>query len=123
MKKAIETLFSNFKVNNIAIPVEYLHYEGHGEPYVIYLEYDKDNSYAADDDIEGYVVYYDFDVYGKGNIDDIINAVKAKLKSTGWIWQPRRDSPDMYDADTEYYHKNIVFAYPLQIVESTDSTI
>ena len=122
MKQAIETLFKNFTVNGSVIPVEFLHYQGHGEPYVIYLEYDKDNAYAADDEIEGYVVYYDFDVYGQGNIDDIIEAVKSKLKGAGWTWQPRRDSPDMFDADTEYYHKTLVFAYPVQTDVITNQT-
>ena len=119
MNKSIELLFNNFTVDSVVIPVEFLHYEGHGEPYVIYREYDKDNSYSADDNIEGFVTYYDFDVYGKGDITNIIKAVKAKLKGAGWVWQPRRESPDMYDADTEYYHKTIVFAYPVQLVDET----
>lgn len=114
MNAQIETLFSGFKVNNVSIPVSYMVYEGHGEPYVVYRQYDKDNSYGADDDIDGYVTYYDFDVYGQGNILPIIAAVMSKLKGAGWTWQPRRDSPDMYDPDTRYFHKTICFAYPIQ---------
>ena len=117
MNAQIETLFSNFKVNNVSIPVSYMYYEGHGEPYVVYMQYDKDNSYASDDEISGYVTYYDFDVYGKGNILPIIEAIKSKLKNAGWTWQPRRDSPDMYETDTGYFHKTICFAYPIQIIE------
>ena len=114
MNEQIETLFNNFTVNGISIPVSYMHYEGHGEPYVVYLEYDKDNSYSTDDEISGYVIYYDFDVYSKGNIRPIIEAIKSTLKNAGWTWQPRRDSPDFYETDTEYYHKTICFAYPIQ---------
>ena len=117
MNEQIELLFANLKVNNIAIPVSYMTYEGHGEPYVFYYQYDKDNSYSSDDDISGYVTYYDFDVYSKGNIIPIIEAIKSKLKGAGWTWQPRRDSPDFYEPDTEYYHKTICFAYPIQIIE------
>lgn len=114
MNELIETLFTGFKVDGIEIPVTLLHYEGHGEPYVVYSQYDKDNSYSSDDDLAGYVIYYDFEVYSKGNIITIIEAVKKILKEAGFTWQPRRDSPDFYEPDTEYYHKTIVFAYPLQ---------
>ena len=38
----IKTLFQGFKVGGVSIPVEYLVYEGHGEPYIVYYEYDKD---------------------------------------------------------------------------------
>lgn len=124
MNELIESLFADFKVDGVSIPVTLLDYEGHGEPYVVYLQYDKDNSYALDDEIAGYVAYYDFDVYSKGNINKIIEALKSILKGAGFTWQPRRDSPDFYEHDTEYYHKTICFAYPIQIVESTpDETI
>ena len=117
MNAIIENLFTGFKVNGVTIPVSYLEYEGHGEPYVTYRQYDKDNSYSSDDEISGYVTYYDFDVYSKGNILPIIEAIKSILKGSGWTWQPRRDSPDFYEKDTEYYHKTICFAYPIQIIE------
>lgn len=114
MNEIIESLFADFTVDGVAIPVSYMMYEGHGEPYVVYLQYDQDNSYSTDDEISGYVTYYDFDVYSKGNIRPIIEAIKSTLKLAGWTWQPRRDSPDFYETDTEYYHKTICFAYPIQ---------
>ena len=120
MNAIIEQLFTNFKVNGVSIPVALIYYDGHGEPYVVYRHYDKDNSYSSDDEISGYVTYYDFDVYSKGNILPIIKAIKSTLKQAGWTWQPRRDSPDMYEADTGYYHKTICFAYPIQIVDEQD---
>lgn len=120
MNAQIESLFTNFTVNGVSIPVELLYYEGHGEPYVVYRQYDKDNSYSSDDDISGYVTYYDFDVYSKGNYLAIVEAIKTTLKNAGWTWQPRRDSPDFYEADTGYYHKTLCFAYPIQIVEQSE---
>lgn len=114
MNEQIELLFANFKVNNVTIPVSYMDYEGHGEPYVVYRQYDNDNSYSTDDEISGYITYYDFDVYSKGNIRPIQAAIKSILKNAGWTWQPRRDSPDFYEKDTEYFHKTICFAYPIQ---------
>jgi hypothetical protein len=114
MNAAIEVLFNNFTVNGVLIPVALINYDGYGEPYVTYKQYDKDNSYSSDDEISGYVTYYDFDVYSKGNFLPIIEAIKSILKNAGWTWQPRRDSPDMYEADTGYFHKTICFAYPIQ---------
>ncbi len=118
---SIETLFTGFKVNDTTIPVEFMTYEGHGEPYVIYRQTDKDASYSGDDEIQGFVIFYDFDIYGNGNIQPIIDAVMAKMKTAGWTWEPSRDGPDMYDADTEYYHKTICFAYPIQFTEVTNN--
>ena len=118
MNAIIEQLFTNFKVNGVSIPVALIYYDGHGEPYVVYRQYDKDNSYSSDDEISGYVTYYDFDVYSKGNFLPIVEAIKSTLTNAGWTWQPRRDSPDFYDKDTGYYHKTICFAYPIQIVDT-----
>ena len=121
MNEQIEQLFTNFKVNGVKIPVALIYYDGHGEPYVVYRQYDKDNSYSSDDEISGYVTYYDFDVYSKGNFLPIVKAIKSILKQAGWTWQPRRDSPDMYEADTGYFHKTICFAYPIQTVDEQNN--
>ena len=117
MNAIIESLFTGFTVDGVAIPVSYMVYEGHGEPYVVYYQYDKDNSYSCDDEIAGYVTYYDFDIYAKGNYLAIAESIKSKLKNAGWTWQPRRDSPDMFEPDTGYFHKTICFAYPIQETE------
>ena len=114
MYEQLKELFDNFTVDGVSIPVALIDYDGHGEPYVVYKEYDKDNSYSSDDEISGYITYFDFDVYSKGNFLPIVEAIKSTLKNAGWTWQPRRDSPDMYETDTGYYHKTICFAYPIQ---------
>ena len=120
MNEQIETLFKNFTVNGVSIPVSFLYYEGHGEPYVVYMQFDNDRSYSSDDDISGYVTYYDFEVYSKGNYLSIVEAIKEILKAACWTWQPRRDSPDMFETDTGYFHKTICFAYPIQIIDEED---
>lgn len=120
MNEQIETLFKDFTVNGVSVPVSLLFYEGHGEPYVVYMQYDKSNSYSSDDEISGYVTYYDFEVYSKSNYLEIIEQIKLILKGAGWTWQPRRDSPDFHDRDTGYFHKTICFAYPIQIVDTID---
>ena len=110
MNELIETIFANFIVDQVAIPVSYMYYEGHGEPYVVYMQQDADREFAGDDELLGYVDYYDFDVYAKGNYFKIVESIKQKLKANGFVWQPSRSSQDMYEVETGYYHKTLNFA-------------
>lgn len=111
MNELIEQIFENFTVDDVEIPVSYMYYEGHDEPYVVYMQQDADKSLSADDELVGYVDYYDFDVYSKGNFFKIIESVKALLKANNFVWQPSRTSQDFYEVDTGYYHKTLNFAY------------
>lgn len=113
MRELIKTIFNNFTVDGVQIPVRFLFYagQGHGESYVTYQQVDADNSLSGDDDLIGYVDYYDFDIYSKGNYSNIAESVKSLLKQNNFIWQPSRSSADFYEADTGYYHKSLNFAY------------
>lgn len=111
MNELIEQIFENFTVDDVKIPVSYMYYEGHDEPYVVYMQQDADKSLSADDELVGYVDYYDFDVYSKGNFFKIIESVKALLKANNFVWQPSRSSHDFFEVDTGYYHKTLNFAY------------
>ena len=110
MNVLIESILANFTVDETAIPVSFLRYEGHGEPYVTYRQMDADNSFAGDDDLLGWVEYYDFDVFSKGNYNNIVEQLKQILESNGFRFQPSRSSGDMYETDTKYYHKTLNFA-------------
>lgn len=107
----IESLLSDFKVDGESIPVSYMFYEGHGEPYITYFHQDSNNSFAGDDELLGYVEYYDFDVYSKGNYLKIIESLKEILEANGFRYQPSRSSIDMYEPDTLYYHKTLNFGF------------
>ena len=111
MNELIESIFANFIVDKVTIPVSFMFYEGHGEPYVTYMQQDADGSLSGDDELIGYVDYYDFDIYSKGNLLEIIESVKSLLKQNGFVWQPSRSSQDMFEVDTGYYHKTLNFAY------------
>ena len=111
MNELIETILADFTVDKVKIPVSFLFYEGHGEPYVTYMQQDADKSFSGDDELLGYVDYYDFDIYSKGNFFPIIESLKAILKANGFIWQPSRSSIDMFETDTGYFHKTLNFAF------------
>ena len=117
MNEEIETMLNNFTVNNQVIPVSFLRYDGHATTYITYMETDKDNSYSGDDEILGYIDYYDLDIYSKKNYLDIVKELKKTFKNNGWTWQPGRDSQDLYEDDTGYYHKTLCFAKEIQIIE------
>ena len=110
MNELIESILSNFTVDGVEIPVSFMFYEGHGEPYVVYMQQDADGSLSGDDELVGYVDYYDFDVYSKGNYVNIIESLKQILKNNGFVWQPSRTSQDFFETDTGYYHKTLNFA-------------
>ena len=111
MNELIQSILSNFTVDGVTIPVTFLYYRGHGEPYITYMQQDADGALRGDDDLVGYVDYYDFDVYSRGNFLDIIESLKEVLKDNGFVWIPSRSSQDFFETDTGYYHKTLNFAF------------
>ena len=110
MNELIQSILANFTVDGEQIPVAFMFYEGHGEPYVTYMQQDANNSLSGDDELIGYVDQYDFDVYSRGNFLNIIESLKDVLESNGFVWQPSRSSQDFFETDTGYYHKTLNFA-------------
>ena len=97
-------------LSDIGVPIAFMFYDGDEDTYITYMQLDKDNALFADDEIVGCVQYYDFDVYSKGNYLSVVNALIDKMTAAGWTYQPSRDSPDLYERDTKYYHKTICIA-------------
>lgn len=110
MNELIQSIFNNFIVDGVPVPVAFLRYKGKSTTYVTYMETDINNSYAGDNEILGYVSYYDFDIYSKGNYFNIVESIKNLMKENSFVWQPSRTSQDMYEDDTGYYHKTLCFA-------------
>lgn len=114
MNSLIETIFTNFTVDDKKIPVSFLRYNGKSTTYITYMYYDSNNSYSGDNELLGWVDYYDFDIYSKGNYLNIIESVKSVMKQNGFMYQPSRSSADMYEDDTGYYHRTLCFAIERQ---------
>lgn len=110
MNSLIETIFADFEVDGVSIPVSFLRYEGKSTTYITYQQQDMDSVLSGDDEILGYVDYYDFDIYSKGNYLNVVESVKQLMKQNGFMWQPSRCSSDMFEDDTGYYHKILNFA-------------
>lgn len=111
MNELIETIFTNFIVDNVEIPVYFAYYEGHETTYITYSNISTGDTFYTDDDLKNYVEYYDFDIYSKSNYLNIIESVKNLLEQNGFKWQPTMTSSDLFEKDTGYYHKTLCFAY------------
>ena len=110
----IENVLSGIVIDGNPVELAFLYYVGSGEPYIVYSEIHKDRSYSADDLNEGYFSNIDIEIYSAKNYLPIIEVVLSRLESAGFIYEPNKDSSDMYDPDTKYYHKTLCFAYPIQ---------
>lgn len=97
-------------LSNLGVPVSFMFYEGDADTYITYMQLDKDNALACEDEVIGCVQYYDFDVYSKGNYLSVINDLIDIMVKAGWTYQPSRDSPDLYERDTKFFHKTICLA-------------
>ena len=107
----IVRITKDLTVGEKKIPVKYMHYEGHDDSYVTWMHMDSDRSLSGDDSLIGWVDYFDFDVYSKGNFNEIIGKLTETLIANGFVWSVSRSSPDYYEKDTGYYHKTLCFAY------------
>ena len=110
MNNELQTIFNNFTVDGKVIPVAFMRYTGKSTTYITYQEIQDDTSFSADDELQAYVCYYDFDIYSKSNYLNILESVKEILKANNWRWQPSMSSQDLYEDDTGYYHKTLCFA-------------
>ena len=90
MNSLIERIFKDFEVDGKAIPVSLIQYNGKADTYIVYSQVDAEDALDGDDELIGYIDYYDIDIYSK--LD----------KSSG----------DMYNTDTKFYHKTLNFAIP-----------
>ena len=110
----IERIFAGFTVGGIEIPVKFLRYNptpGESvDAYVVYMQTDAAEPLVGDDKLLNYIDFYDFDIYSTGNYNGIVEAIKNILESNGFMWVPSRSSGDMFDDDTELYHKTLSFS-------------
>ena len=81
MNNELQTIFTNFAVGGVPIPVSFLRYTGKSTTYITYQEIQDDTSFSADDELQAYVCYYDFDIYSKSNYLNILESVKEILKA------------------------------------------
>lgn len=107
MNKELKAIFTDFKVKDESIPVEHLRYKGKSKKFVTWTLLPERPSLNGDDDYLYSVAEVDIDVFSDGNYLDIMDEVKKIMKNNNWLWS--EDSEEMYEEDTELYHRTITF--------------
>lgn len=106
MNEEIKSILK-INVDNKDIPVEHLRYKGSSKTFVTWtILNDRPSLNANDEDLYS-VVQVDIDVFSDGNYLDIMAEVKKIMKNNEWVWV--EDSEEMYEDDTELYHRTITF--------------
>lgn len=100
-------LGDNIEIGEEIIPVAHLRYKGTAERFVTWTVLDETPSLSANDEDLYSVGSVDIDIFSKGNYLDIIKEIKKIMKKYEWVWTG--DSPEMYEEDTEYYHRTCTF--------------
>ena len=107
MNEELKSMFKNFKVNNKSIPVEHMRYKGKSTIFITWTIIDEVPTLSGDDDYLYSVVQVDIDIFSNGNYLDIMNEVKKLMKKNNWSWL--EDSEEMFEEDTELYHRTMTF--------------
>ena len=105
--RLLKTIFENFTVGGIEIPVEFIKYKGNSKTYVTYTFTDDDPQLFGEDKEIGSVIAVDIDIYSDGNYLAIREAVETIMEENEFI--RTGCSPDMYEEDTGLFHKTIEF--------------
>ena len=89
------------------VPVAHLRYRGKETTFVTWTITAESPALSADNEPLYSVVSVDVDVFSNGNYLATVAEVKQLMKQNEWVWTG--DSPEMYEEDTELYHKTISF--------------
>jgi len=107
MNDEIETIFKDFKVDSVDIPIAFIFYKGKANTFLTYASIADNAALSGDDEVLQSIIEYDIDIFTKGNFLNILKEVKKIMKINGWLWIG--DSPDMYEEDTCFFHKTATF--------------
>ena len=89
------------------IPVAHLRYKGNSKKYVTWTITGEEPALSANDEDLCSLVSVDVDIFSDGNYLDIEKQIKQKMKNNDWVWV--EDSEEMYEEDTNLYHKTLSF--------------
>ena len=100
-------LGKNLIVSGKQVPIAHLRYKGNSKSFVIWTITGETPALSANDEDLCSVCSVDVDIFSDGNYLDIVKEIKQKMKNNDWIWV--EDSEEMYEEDTELYHKTCSF--------------
>ena len=108
MNNELKTILGNsLTVGNKTIPVAHLKYKGSSKTYITWTIIDNDPALFGNDECLYSVYAVDIDIFSDGNYLDIESEIKKIMKNNEWVWTD--ESSEMYEDDTELYHKTYTF--------------
>lgn len=90
------------------VPVAFQTYKGNSSTYIRFFEYNQTGALYGEDRELKSNHYIQVDVFSKNDYTELVQQVKDKLKALGFI---RKMETELYEADTDFYHKVIRFSY------------
>ena len=100
-------LGENLTIGEDQIPVAHLRYKGKSKKFVTWTITGEEPALCANDEDLCSICPVDVDIFSDGNYLDIEKEIKQKMKNNDWVWV--EDSEEMYEEDTELYHKTCSF--------------
>lgn len=91
-----------------SVPVNLHRYRGKTQEYITFHEYLASGEEYEDDDERLTSHFIQVDIWSKGDYVELVNKVKELLIGVGF---KRIDEVDLYEEDTEIYHKGMRFYY------------
>lgn len=108
MNEEIKSILgTNLIVNDLTVPVEHLKYKGSSKTYITWTLLSETPELFGNDEVLDSVCSVDIDIYSDSNYLDILKKIKEIMKTNDWLWV--EDSVEMYDDDTELYHRTSTF--------------
>ena len=108
MNEELKTIFGDgIVVDGAAFPIAHLRYKGESKRFGTWTMLAERPVLNGDDEPLYSVASVDVDVYCDGNYLNAITVIKKLMKDNGWVWV--EDSVEMYEEDTELYHKTSTF--------------
>lgn len=112
----IEKIFENFIVDEKLIPIAYAQYFGGESIYLTYYTWAENPELFADNDYHEEVCHCTIDIWSKENFKNVLEAVKQKLKQNNLTWTG--NGPEMYEADTGFFHVPVNFYVTSEVIKS-----
>ncbi|SEM34819.1 hypothetical protein SAMN05192533_102271 [Mesobacillus persicus] len=94
-------------LESLQVPVEFITYDGEETTYITYSQYDAREALASDDEEQATNLFFQVNVFSKGDYIPLVEQIKQKMREIGGIRV--NESPDMYV--DEYYQKSIRFKF------------
>ena len=108
MEEELKQIFGDdLTIHGESIPISHLIYRGKSRRYITWTIIGEAPDLSANDEDLCSIVSVDVDIFSDGNYLDIIKEIKKKMKNNDWVWVG--DSGEMYEEDTQLYHKTCSF--------------